>query len=293
MRLPGAPAGARVDVARLIMLLNLEREAARRNWEEVDDAVRQAELLRPFPPSVAILRAECLAHQRKFDDAQASLVGRYPDRMARPAEIWVTLAALEEWQDHLDEAQDCLDDARRLADDAVELRLARARLVVRLAEGQTRDALLVLADNIDDFSVADRRRLFQGLAAAYTRAGLTAEATELWQRLAGELPGDLRCRLALFDLAALAGDEPAMQRWQKEIREIEGDEGVTWRNARISALLVAAQRGNLSGLDEARALLAEMAARRPDWWWHSAAGLQTQRARRRRQVRLHRPRLRR
>src|SRR5262249_49000252 len=50
-----------------------------------------------------------------------------------------------------------------------------------------------------------------------------------------------------------------------DICRIEGDDGIMWRQARISTLLADAQkRRDLSGLDNAKKLLAEIAARQPD-----------------------------
>jgi tetratricopeptide (TPR) repeat protein len=265
MRLPGRPDGGWADVARLVMLLNLEREEGRRNWDEVEDALKLAEQLEPLPTSVAILRADYHANRKELDKARHSLQNRYPDEKSRPTEIWVALAALEEWQGEPAKALAILDGAQRISGDKVELRVAKANHLVRHGQDKAREALLALADNAGGFAETDRRRLFRGLAAAYGQARLTAKAAELWQWLAEKLPGDLQSRIALFELAASAGDVHAMERWQKDIQKIEGDDGVMWRHARIAAVLASAQQGDLSGLGEARSLLGEMAARRPEW----------------------------
>lgn len=262
VRLPGRPDGCLAEFARLLMLINLEREESRRDWQEVDYALRQAEQLQPLPTAVAILRADLLANQRKFDQARESLLNRYPDGAKRPAEIWGALATLEEMQERPNVALDLLSDARRLIGDSVDLRLTRAGYFVRKGQGQAREELLALADGADQFPVVDRRRLFRGLAAAFAQAKLTAEATALWQRLALEMPDDFQSRIALFHLAVAADDTDAMDRWQKEIRKKEGEDGVMWRFARTTALLK--KRDNPS-LVEARSLLTAMTARRPDW----------------------------
>jgi tetratricopeptide (TPR) repeat protein len=274
-RFPDYPPGVLVNIARLALLVNLEREESRRNWDEVDDALKQAERLKPLPVSVAILRADYRANQDKTDNARFDNAGRYlaemfPDQKARPAEVWVALSALEEQRGQPAKALAILDEAEQLVGDRVELRLARAGYLVRQGQGKARDALLALAKDIDDedeFSIADRRRLLRGLADAFTQAKLTAEASDLWQRLATELPGDIQSRLALFDLAANADDKA---RWQDEIHAIEGDDGVMWRQVQISSLLAAAQGGKLAVPDEAKTLLQAktllraMAARQPD-----------------------------
>jgi predicted Zn-dependent protease len=262
-----------LGVARLAMLVNLqERDPSNRNWDEVQTALNQAnELakgLKPKPIALAILDADYLANLGKIADARKSLEGSYPDQASRPAEVWVALAAMDDLQGQTAEALACLDDAQRLGGDRVELRLARANHLVRHGEGKANDALRALANDVDRFTDVDRRHLLRGLAIAYTQAKMTAEAGNLWQRLARELPKDLQSRLALFDLAASGRDEAAineMDRWQKEIQVIEGDDGVIWRQARISVLLADAQKGSdLSGLSTAKKLLAQIAARQPD-----------------------------
>src|SRR5262249_18020175 len=207
------------------------------------------------------------ASQRPLEDARRYLEGQYPEQKSRPAEVWVALAALEERQGQPEKALACLDDAQRLGGDRVELRLARAGHLVRNGEGKGNDALLALADGTDRFSDADRRRLFRGLATAYTQAKMTAEAGHLWQRLAKKWPDDLQSRLVLFDLSAQARDVAAMDQLQEEISRIGGPDGVMWRQARISALLAEVERDPARSsalLPKARSLLAEMAARQPD-----------------------------
>jgi tetratricopeptide (TPR) repeat protein len=158
-----------------------------------------------------------------------------------------------------------LDEARQACGDAAELRLARAGLVVRAARETAAAALPPLAEGLDRFAPAERRKLLDGLAAACLQAGLPAEAERLWRRLAGERPNDLRARIALFDLAIQANDLAKVEAVLQEIRQIEGDDGVIWRYGRVASLLVRAQGGDRSGLDEARRLLASVAARRSEW----------------------------
>src|SRR5207237_8930932 len=64
LRLPGAPAAALAEAARLLLLSNLEKKEAKRDWPEVDRALTVAERLRPLPPAVVVLRAEYWAAQR-------------------------------------------------------------------------------------------------------------------------------------------------------------------------------------------------------------------------------------
>src|SRR5262249_8650895 len=62
------------------------------------------------------------------------------------------------------------------------------------------------------------------------------------------------------------GDEAALGRLTDEMKQIEGEEGTVWRAARAAQLIrTAAERKDAHGLEEAEALLAPVAARRPKW----------------------------
>jgi tetratricopeptide (TPR) repeat protein len=265
MRLQDAPAGGWAEIARLVLQRNLGRAEDQRNWPEVDGALAQAERLQPLPPLVALLRAEYFAAQGQFDKARKSLTDRYGDPKARPPEVWAGMALLEERQQHPSAALALLDEARRQFGDVAELRLARANYWVRNGRDKAATVLPPLAEGLDRFTPDERRRLLNGLATASVQAGLTADAERLWRRLAVERPGDLRVRIALFDLAALAGDVAKMEQLQGEMREVEGEEGMLWVYARLTTLLGRAQRGDKSVLPEARRLLTTLATRRPEW----------------------------
>jgi tetratricopeptide (TPR) repeat protein len=272
------PPGALADFVRLALLVNLQRKPENRSWVEVEDALEKAEQLKPLPTSIAILKADFLisAKGATFEDAERYLEREYPDQKSRPADVWVTLATLEERQGHLAKALACLDDAQRLGGDQVEFRLARAGHLARHGEGKVKDDLLALEKGGDRFPDPDCRRLLRGLAAAYAQAKLTEEAKDLWQRLARKMKYDLQSRLALFDLAASANDTDAnlMKQCQDEIQEIEGPDGLIWRQLRIYSILIEVAKKNENAspslkeasslLKEASSLLKAIKARQPD-----------------------------
>src|SRR5206468_772793 len=110
-----------------------------------------------------------------------------------------------------------------------------------------------------------RLRLEDQLALAYARAGDRVEAERLWGRVAAARPRDLRAATLLFDLALTSGDEGGVRRAIDRFREIEGEDGVLWRFAEANRLILRAERGDASGLVGARALVVELASRRPGW----------------------------
>lgn len=256
------PAAALTEMAGLLITLNLQAERA--DWAEVNELLDQAEKVAPAA-DVAILRAEVLAAQNDFDGARSALVRAADGKAPRPAEIWVALAALEDTQGHAEAALALLRQAERQLGDRVELRLARARHWAERKGGGARQELDRLLAGPEKFTAEERQRLLRGLAAAYGRVGATAEAQRLWGELAGQLPNDLGVRVAQFDLALGAGDAAAVERVVADLRRVEGEEGTIWRYARAASLIRQARQGDAGALDEAEALLALVAARRPKW----------------------------
>jgi tetratricopeptide (TPR) repeat protein len=302
------PPVAWVEVARLTLLRNLGRDVKERNWAEVEQALAQASnRLKPPPPALVLLQAEALAAQDppQYGKARDLLLENYREPKARPAEVWAGLAALEERQGRAAAAQleeqgraeaarletqrraaeaqkerergaaaglAWLDEAAQHVGDHVDLRLARARLLVGRAPGEARAALAKLSEGATHFAAADRQRLLRGLANALLQTGDAAAAERLWEELARLQPGDVRSRLMLFELAAQAGNNDAMQKWIEELKGIEKDDGVLWHYATARSLIEQVRRGEkvenetkAALLAEARTQIAAVAARRPNW----------------------------
>jgi tetratricopeptide (TPR) repeat protein len=108
-------------------------------------------------------------------------------------------------------------------------------------------------------------RLLRGLAEAHDRVGDSAGAARLWRQLAAERPNDLGIQLVLFDRALRADDEQGLQRVLAAIQRLDGPDGTLANYGKASLLLWKARRGDRRGLALARALLANVATRRPVW----------------------------
>src|SRR5262249_4271641 len=145
LALPGSSRGALVDIARLVFQRNLT--LSNPNWDEVDEAVREAERLSPRPPALALLRAEERIRRGHFDEARNVLastilswlpvsVGLSRPELAlaaalpppRPlAVLWVALAEVEERAGSPGAALARLDEVARRFGDIAEVRVARIR----------------------------------------------------------------------------------------------------------------------------------------------------------------------
>ncbi|HKM52671.1 MAG TPA: tetratricopeptide repeat protein, partial [Isosphaeraceae bacterium] len=255
--------------------------AAERQWGEAEYWVEQADRVNPGNVDVPILRAEVWLARNQPDRARYTLqkaLDAHPDRV----EPWLALAALaarEETRtpgtDKPEAALAVLDQARAKLGDRIELQLARARFLAGLGGDYGRRGLAELAGALDRISGNDQRALLNSLAAAYQIVGDTKRAEQLWSRLAEQERGDPVVRLALFELAAARNDDLAMQRLISQLRDIEGEDGASWRFAEAKRLVVTArqspndQQGDRSrastALKQAHDLLVEAAKRRASW----------------------------
>lgn len=270
LRLPDATAAALVEIARITLVRNLERPDADLHWAEVEAALARAR--KPFvdkavaiPPELILIEAEAKAARKQFDTARQILQGPYGDPASRPSIIWVGLASLETSQGRPESALSIVEQAKQHVGDKVELRITRARALAAQKTPESKAAIAQLAENTDQFSEDDRARLIRSLAVASLQAGDLAASVRLWERFAQAHPGDIACRMMLFDLAADAGNAEAMEKWQRELKSVEQEEGVMWRYARTRMLIEQARRGDKSVLPEARHQLVAIAAKRPDW----------------------------
>jgi predicted Zn-dependent protease len=299
--LPGG-AGALVEVARLVLIRNLRQEAP--DWEQVNDALERAERLQPRPPAVALLRAEALGRQaekeadpllKKARKKQARdvlllnvlggmpvctgllraemlpLAALPPPRSLAP--LWVGLSAAEEQDGRPREALRLLEECGRRFGDLVELRQARIRFWARQKKGEKDEAaraLAALGERLGAFSAEERRQLRVTLALAYARLGQPDRAAGLWQEMAKDDPDDWSVRLVLFNQALEKNDETGMDAHLGQLRRIEKDDGVLWRDATVRRLLLQASRekglaGRQAPLRQAREITKEIGDRWPGW----------------------------
>lgn len=258
---------AKIEIARLLILKNLGLPTAQRRWNEVAQALDAASQAVPDSPRVPILRAEALVAQDRFDAAQA-LLERARDARPDQITIWLALVSILERRGTLDAIPPILDAAVQKLGDSIELRLAQARYLSIRGESKASAQLAKLAERIDKFSADDQGRLFRGLAQAYYRVGDNPGALKLWNQWAKQAPDDLNNRSVTFELALKANDDAAMVAAMEAIQRIEQREEIystLGRHCQATYLIWKAGRGDKSGLTEARNLLREVAARRPEW----------------------------
>ncbi len=259
---------ARLPLASLLIERNRRLPEAQARWEEVEGLIGDAAKAAPDSPEPALMRVRMLL-ARPGQEARAvaeleAMCKRFPADI-RP---WIIRADLLVRQRKFDEAQGLLKEARDRLGDRVDLRLAAARLAEARGGPQAVAALNDLTRGLGPFSREDRRRLIESLADALVRQRDTAGAARALSSLVEQEPESLPPRIRLFNLAIASGDAKAAE---GQVRAIEGLDEAFGRICRAQ-LLVWRARGEADPVAKARAraeargLLTELQARRPDWW---------------------------
>jgi tetratricopeptide (TPR) repeat protein len=264
IRLRGAPAAAKLELARLLILHNLLAAASERNWWDATQALDAAEEALGSSPLVAVLRAEALAAQQRAPQA-ATLLERATQQWPESADVWLARATLAERQGDSRAAIELLHNAGQRLGNRPEVLLAEATYWAKQGGPQARQRLSELRRRIGELPPGGRSAALRGVAEAHYHVGLIDPSRKLWQEAAELEPNNLGLRLHLFDLALQAGDEAAMTRTLAEIRRIEGDLGVLGTYGEVCRLIRRAQAGERDLLAAARTKLTAVAGGRPTW----------------------------
>jgi cellulose synthase operon protein C len=275
-----APGGHIVlpELARHVLMRNLALPQELRNWEEVEESIKQAEQLRPIPAAVPLLRAEMLLGKGQIDAARKLLLDEIniPGPVTPPLALYLGMVGVEQHADIPTQALKWLERAEAHFGKSIELREAHihfwaSRQGVPDAQTALDGFRAELSQSTRDkrFTEDERSRLRRHLAIAYKGLGKETEARELWEEQARERPDDWSCRLVLIDLALKDNDESRVEGLLKDLRDIEKEDGVLWRDAKVRWLIFTAgraERGDRAALlADARKLTQEIAARWPGW----------------------------
>ncbi len=280
MTLRGAPASGWALLARALIVHNVQLPAGERNWPEVAQILDRA--AQAGSSEVPLLRTAALAAQGQGDRAFQLLKearDQHPDRV----DLWLALIDWVDQQGKPEDADALMREAQqKLASGGrqppVELTQMQVRRLARRAGGVSdrssaaaRQELQRHEQELEKSSAGDQEQLLGTLAEAYLRIGDTGSAERLWSRLAQMQPNNLGVRLILFDLALQTKKEDALPRLLGELKRIEGPDGTWWRYGEAVGLIARAAKEASGGrqpsgeLDQARALLAEVARHRPTW----------------------------
>ena len=265
LRLGGARPELRTELVRVLVLKNLRLQPSQRRWDEVEPLL-VAPTEATDSPNRAILRADVYSAQGQLE--QAGKVLRQARSISpQAAIIRVALANLAERQGQPAEALALLESARRELGDRPEVLATLGRYWSFQPRETAVPALTSLVDAAKALSGEAERRFVLGvLAEGLDRAGATAPAVAIRDRLVADQPDHLGLRLTQLNAAMRAGDTVAAGQILNEVRRLEGAEGALWRYTRAQLLVLEQLKTHDPKLlDEAANLLAEAKTRRPGW----------------------------
>jgi cellulose synthase operon protein C len=255
----------RLDLVDLLLKRAVRQPKDRRNWPEVEQALKEAEQALPDSvESLTLLRVKLLTAQGRLDDAR-SFLSPILAKNPRNLRYRLMLAELTQRQGKGALAVQVLDLAEKDLGKSPEL--DRARLDYWGLEGgdAAKAAVAKLASARDQIAAAERPAFLDRLAMAEIRLGQIEPARQYLRELADLNPQDIGVRLNLIDLAVVAGDHDAAGRLVDEIKKTEDESGTNWRFARALLLIDKVRRGNSENLAAARQLAADISKRRPRW----------------------------
>lgn len=270
----------------------LQRQAARstaeRDWTEVDrllslgaDAKAQGELDEPW--RLALIR---LSYQQLRDEQQMS-GARILDRLAGleeeyadSPELFQQLVPLYTDMDAPEQADQALARLKELTGGEPATVVTEARLLT--VRGQHQQALAMLRDQLKDGDAEQPPAILRALASVERQQGRLEKAREHLLQLHSQDPESTAVvhRLAEIALSLAARTETEesggenkdqaswlaeCRRWEKTLKDIEGESGHLWRFHRARRLMQQAEQTGDARVDEATQLVSDILETRPDW----------------------------
>jgi tetratricopeptide (TPR) repeat protein len=236
----------RPTLARLRLLDIIRKPSENRNWAKFDSedtfgppGERTSELLILYAQGLAI-RGE----KDKAIEVLKEVLKKDKDEAAKAA-AWVALARIQE-AGKPEAAMGVLVEAEKSVGYTVDLRLARADVLIFRAKPPTVAEFEALGQDAQKFLKADQYRLWFGLGQAVLQASYrlpeAGDERKLFQlaavrflRLAGEAdPRDLHCRAVLVDLALTTDRKDHLEATIQELANLEGPDGPISTLGRVS-----------------------------------------------------------
>lgn len=251
---------------RVTTLLKLPE--AERNWQEVDELLTQQIRDKKLDELASnMVWARMMGLRGEFATGLQMLepmLAKYPQDPA----VWLLAIDLarQERKQGVAKAVMLADKAERSLGDRVDLRLARAVLLMQ-RDGRSA-ATSQLEEHLEKLSRADRRRLWSGLATLHLNYQRYADVRRLWQQLANDDPNDLAIRLQLVELALQENNVKELIMAQKAILElVKSEDDSAWQYSEAGRLLLLATNQNQQPalLNQAVEHVDRTVKARPQW----------------------------
>jgi tetratricopeptide (TPR) repeat protein len=267
---------SRLAVVRLLITKTLRQPREQRNWQEVGQQVEQQlqkakQTLPEARAELTLLRCDLFTAQGRFDEARR-LVEEARTKDPTIAGYRIALAKIAQSQGNAPLATQILDQAEKDLGPNLDVRLARLEFSLNRDVAEAKAVLAELARTSTQLSPANQPAFLEALARAAYRLADVPLGRKSLRELLGLYPSNARVMKELFDLPLEAGDLPgAAELVDKtelvdKMRRSEGEDGTLWRYVQARYLIELAPHGDTEGLETARSLVAEIVAKRGDWW---------------------------
>ena len=273
-------ASYRSELARLELYdVMLHPVPAERNWTRFEEALGP---VAGRAPELYAMHAESLVARGNTEGAAKLLNDWLAANPADPkaATVWVALTRVNAGGT-AESAGKVLDDAEKKLGSTVDIRLARAALLVARARPTTAADFDALATGTEKWTDPDRYKLHLGLGQSAGRAAdrkgdteegktLRAAALKHLRAAADVTPRDLVCRAALLDQGLAAGRPDVVAQALKEMATVEGDDGPVGSLGRIAIGLPEVRKINdpdarALGIRNLRKFAENVEKMRPGW----------------------------
>lgn len=265
-----------LGLARARLMHQLSLAAARRDWQGVDAAVAKAEgpagtaALRE-PWRLALLKIDlAMARAQASPEVDAKTLAENGKKLVEEAEqahpdspdLLRTVAMLYQRLGYPDDADRVL---AALEAKVGSLATSKARARVLALRGQYDEACRLLEQAIQA-APAEARPALQGeIVRLRLDQGPSPAANQGLDQLADSAITDLGLIGRLCERALSEKNYATAEKWEKRLRQLEGEEGGQWRYYRAARLLAISQAGQSPQVAEAERLYRELLVLRPAW----------------------------
>ena len=238
------------------------------DWTEVEKMLKQVQ---EHPEISAISKALRVVQvrmiQQRGDDARRLLqdVRRDHTEDPRALEVWLLSANIA---DKPEDGLKLLVEAEERFAAKVKIRLAKARLLLRMAHPDAQTLIAELEKAADTLDENLQLEFWVGMAGIYEQHGMSQESLRCYKHLAKTNPKDLPFRVMLFDLALQDGDNDRMLEALEAIKTIVASEDdPLWQYCEAARIVsqVRAKRLDYSELERAQRLVNNAKYARKRW----------------------------
>ena len=252
--------GAKLSLAKAMLLDQLTREPKARSWRDLE-----AELAGPnLDADLTVVKAQMLVAQNQ-NGAAVRAVEAAVESFPKHVGLHVARAQLRSTTANPAAGLAALDEAEAACGDAVEFRLTRASILTRDPATATTSRLTALGEQTEKLNANDRYRIWFALGETFVSVSRPAEAETYFRKAADLAATDLPSRVALFDLACSQSDFVKANAVAEEFRAIEGASGPTYVVCKTIAELPSLDRKKPGRAVELRRAVEAVKAKKEGW----------------------------